>query len=116
MAAWDVIAELRYEHAGRNVNFSIGTMPPCQADPRLLRQVYLNLVSNALKFTRSREMSRIEIGAFTDNHQVVYFVLDNGVSFDMRYAGKIFGVFQRLHPSGEYEGTGRRTCHRPAYY
>jgi PAS domain S-box-containing protein len=104
--AREVVAELRYEHAGRNVNFSIMAMPPCQADPRLLRQVYLNLISNALKFTRSRDVGRIEIGAFTDNHQVVYFVRDNGVGFDMRYAGKIFGVFQRLHSSGEYEGTG----------
>jgi PAS domain S-box-containing protein len=104
--AREVIAELRYEHAGRNVTFSVGTMPPCHADPRLLHQVYLNLISNALKFTRSRDTGRIEIGAFTDNHQVVYFVRDNGVGFDMRYAGKVFGVFQRLHPSGEYEGTG----------
>lgn len=102
----EVIAELRYEHAGRNVHFSIGSMPACHADPRLLHQVFLNLISNALKFTRSCESADIDTGAFSDNHQVVYFVRDNGVGFDMRYAGKVFGVFQRLHPSGEYEGTG----------
>jgi signal transduction histidine kinase len=79
------------------------TLPECQADPALLKQVFVNLLSNALKFTRTREVARVEIGFLPEG---VYFVRDNGVGFDMQYADKLFGVFQRLHRPEEYEGTG----------
>ena len=95
------------EQAGRRVELDWGDLPSCQGDPALLKQVWINLLSNALKFTRPREMTRIEIGCqiIADGEQV-YFVKDNGVGFDMQYAGKLFGVFQRLHRDSEFEGTG----------
>jgi len=72
----------------------------------LLRQVWMNLLSNALKFTRGRDDARIEVGCTDRDGEQVYFVKDNGAGFDMQYAGKLFGVFQRLHRAEEYEGTG----------
>jgi PAS domain S-box-containing protein len=101
--AWD---ELRGEAEGRDVRVTIGPLPECEADPSLLRQVFLNLLSNALKYTRRREHAVIEVGATGAPGSPVYFVRDNGVGFDMKYAGKLFGVFQRLHRADEYEGTG----------
>jgi PAS domain S-box-containing protein len=95
------------EQAGRRVEISMGELPPCQGDPVLLKQVWINLLSNALKFTRQQEMARIEIGCQTNvDGEQVYFVKDNGVGFDMQYVDKLFGVFQRLHRADEYEGTG----------
>ena len=102
----EVLAELHDMQAGRQVEIDIGALPPCQADPALLKQVYVNLLSNALKYTRQREVARIQVDASVDNGQVVYFVADNGVGFDMEYADKLFGVFQRLHQAEDYEGTG----------
>jgi len=90
----------------RTVEVHIGEMPACDADPVLLRQVFVNLVGNALKFTRSREEARIEIGCEQRNGGAVYFVRDNGVGFDMEYAGRLFNVFERLHEPQEFEGTG----------
>jgi len=87
----------------------IGNLPPCQADPALLKQVWINLLANALKYTRKTDPARIDIGCQTHDNESgvnVYFVRDNGVGFDMNYAHKLFGVFQRLHRSSEYEGTG----------
>jgi PAS domain S-box-containing protein len=81
-------------------------MPSCNGDPSMLRQVYQNLLSNAIKFSSKKEKSHIEIGALTEDSQVVYYVKDNGAGFDMRYADKLFGVFQRLHSPEEFEGTG----------
>ena len=102
-----VLESLSDEQAGRRVEISMGELLPCQGDPLLLKQVWVNLLSNALKFTRQREMARIEIGCQTNaDGEQVYFVKDNGVGFDMQYAGKLFGVFQRLHRTEEYEGTG----------
>ncbi len=98
--------DLRLDYQGRQVKFVIGDLPACQGDPPLLKQVITNLLSNAIKFTRQREAARIEIGSFSNDGEVVYFVKDNGVGFDMRYAHKLFGVFQRLHRSEDYEGTG----------
>jgi PAS domain S-box-containing protein len=101
------LQSLSGEQEGRRVEISIGELPACQGDAALLRQVWINLLSNALKFTRQREMTRIEIGCQTNvDGEQVYFVKDNGVGFDMQYAGKLFGVFQRLHRSEEYEGSG----------
>jgi len=90
----------------REVELTIPDLPACQGDPALLRQVWTNLLSNAFKFTRGRDPARIEIGAIIRAAELIYFVKDNGTGFDMRYADKLFGVFQRLHHLDEYEGTG----------
>lgn len=103
------LTDLQAEREKRRVHIVIGDMPPCDADPVLLTQVFVNLLSNALKFTRRRDAAEIEVGCRngTDGRTgPVYFVKDNGVGFDMRYADKLFGVFQRLHRAEEYEGTG----------
>jgi signal transduction histidine kinase len=105
--AREALAELQPEYAGRAVHISVTEVPPCEADPTLLKQVYANLLSNALKFTRPRgDDAAIDVGCRTGEPRAVYFVKDNGVGFDMRYAGKLFGVFQRLHRAEDYEGTG----------
>jgi light-regulated signal transduction histidine kinase (bacteriophytochrome) len=85
---------------------AIGDLPACQADPALLKQVWINLLANALKYTRKQEMTVIAVGSRAQAGACVYFVKDNGVGFDMQYVDKLFGVFQRLHRSEEYEGTG----------
>ena len=104
--ARDAYGDLRQEREGREVEFIVGTMPRCRADPMMLHLVYANLLSNALKFTRVRALARIEIGSLPPDKNPVYFVKDNGVGFDMEYAPKIFGVFQRLHTDEQFEGTG----------
>jgi PAS domain S-box-containing protein len=101
-----VIEELHAEAGGREIKWQIGDLAPCQADPALLKQVYSNLIGNALKYTRPRPAPVIEIGSRRLRGQTVYFVRDNGVGFDMKYAGNLFGVFQRLHSEAEFEGTG----------
>jgi len=98
--------ELGAETKGRQVEFKVAEMPECQADPNLLKQVWINLLSNALKYTRQRDPARIEIGWKKENDEQVFFVKDNGVGFDMQYVHKLFGIFQRLHRSEDYEGTG----------
>ena len=101
------IHQLRPEIEGRNILWQKNPMPAVQADPALLRQVLINLLSNAVKFTRPRDPAQIEIGCASQNGQeIVIFVRDNGVGFDMQYADKLFGVFQRLHLDEEFEGTG----------
>ena len=100
------LEELQGEREGREVEVILGELPPCRADAALLKQVWLNLLANALKFTRSRAQARIEAGSFARDGETVYFVRDNGVGFDMAYADKLFGVFQRLHRQEDYEGTG----------
>jgi len=98
---------LELEREGRQVEITFGELPACQGDPGLLLQVWINLLSNALKFTRQRDNAQIEIGSqLNERGETVYFVSDNGVGFDMQYAGKLFGVFQRLHRADEFEGTG----------
>ena len=103
-----VVLELEQgpELEGREVEISVGALPPAQADPTLLKQVLVNLVDNALKYTRDEDVARIEIGSYEADAVPVYFVRDNGVGFDMRYADKLFQVFQRLHRAEDYEGTG----------
>lgn len=91
---------------GRQIDLRIGDLPPCEGDPTLLKQVWINLLSNALKYTQKRESAVIEIGCNPDRGRNVYRVRDNGTGFDMRYAHKLFGVFQRLHRAEDYDGTG----------
>jgi len=100
------IRDLQHEAINRRVEWSVGELPDVDADPALLRQVILNLISNALKYTRTRKVARIEIGRQLNGHEDVFFVADNGVGFDSRYAHKLFGVFQRLHRAADFEGTG----------
>jgi light-regulated signal transduction histidine kinase (bacteriophytochrome) len=115
------LEEMENELQDRKLEIVIGDLPACCADPILLKQVWTNLLANALKYTRKQELARIEIGSrreprLVDGGQplapgsagpeLVYFVKDNGAGFDMKYAGKLFGVFQRLHRAADYEGTG----------
>jgi len=107
----ELVAETRRlleaESAGRTIEWTVGDLPEVDADPVLLRQVFVNLLGNAVKYTRRRESARIEISAQTaPASDVVICVRDNGAGFDMRYAAKLFGVFQRLHTAAEFEGTG----------
>jgi PAS domain S-box-containing protein len=102
----EVLEELRDEKTGREIDISIGELPACNADPALLHRVYYNLLENALKFSRSRSKTMIEIGSFKKDGRNVYFVKDNGIGFDMKYIDKIFKVFERLCDPSRYEGTG----------
>ena len=93
--------------SGRQVNWQVGTLPEVEADVSMLRQVWVNLISNAIKYSRTRNPAEIEVGCKDDgNGEHVFFVRDNGVGFDMKYVDKLFGVFQRLHRADEFEGTG----------
>jgi len=90
----------------QRIDFRVASLPPAQGDPSLLRQVWANLVGNAVKFSSGRERAVIEVSAETGDNGPVYSIRDNGAGFDMRYADKLFGVFQRLHGAHEFEGTG----------
>jgi PAS domain S-box-containing protein len=102
----EALEDLRPQRQGRRIEIRVGDLPPCQGDPTLLKQVWHHLIGNALKFTRPRKKAQVEIGCETRADQTVYFVKDNGVGFDMRYAHKLFSAFQRLHRTEEFEGTG----------
>jgi light-regulated signal transduction histidine kinase (bacteriophytochrome) len=102
----DALNELKPEQDRRGVDVRIHDLPGCEADGSLLRQVYVNLLDNALKFTRGREAPVIEVGARQTRNRTVYYVRDNGIGFDMAYAEHVFGVFQRLDVQEAYEGTG----------
>ncbi|HZH03953.1 MAG TPA: PAS domain S-box protein [Myxococcaceae bacterium] len=106
----EVVAEARRELApeaeGRTVNWKVGPLPSVDADPSLLRMVFQNLLSNALKYTRPRAEAEIEVLAHERSDDTEVIVRDNGVGFDMQYVGKLFGVFQRLHTVEQFEGTG----------
>jgi PAS domain S-box-containing protein len=104
--ARDVISMLEPESAGRKVEWKIGRLPIAECDPILIRQVFQNLIGNALKYSRPRSPAVVEIGQTEADGQPVIFVRDNGVGFNMKYADKLFGVFQRLHRAEEFEGTG----------
>jgi signal transduction histidine kinase len=114
-----VLHDLRHDTQNREVSWTIGILPEVEGDPAMLRQVFSNLIANAIKFTGTRPLAKIEIGSDQRSPtETVIFVRDNGVGFDMQYAGKLFGVFQRLHRANEFEGTGiglanvRRIIHR----
>src|SRR6266536_327211 len=101
-----VLDEMRREREGRQVEVCIGPLPDCMGDPSLLKQVWVNLLSNAFKFTRKRVWALIEIACHEQQGEEVYVVRDNGAGFEMDYVAKLFGVFQRLHRADEFEGTG----------
>ena len=103
--AHEVFTEIQAT-AGGNLQMEIGAMPPATGDRSLMRQVLINLLTNAIKFSRTRETPCIKLDGFIDGDETIYYVQDNGVGFDMQYAGKLFGVFQRLHEMSEFEGTG----------
>jgi light-regulated signal transduction histidine kinase (bacteriophytochrome) len=103
----EAMQELREETQGRDIAWKIGQLPEVMVDRSMMRLVMINLLANAVKFTGKRERAEIEVGVSPDEAGgIVVFVRDNGVGFDMEYADKLFGVFQRLHPAEEYEGTG----------
>jgi PAS domain S-box-containing protein len=104
--ARSVARELAEETADRKVTVQIGELPAAGGDPSLLRQVFANLIGNALKFSRHSDGPVVEIGGWHDGSQCIYCVKDNGVGFDMKYVGKLFRVFQRLHKPEQFEGTG----------
>jgi signal transduction histidine kinase len=115
----EALADVRRDIVNRDIVWKVGKLPAAYGDRAMLRLALVNLIANAVKFTRTRMPAEIEIGYMeqTDN-QVVIFVRDNGVGFDMKYASKLFGVFQRLHPTEAFEGTGiglatvQRIAHR----
>jgi light-regulated signal transduction histidine kinase (bacteriophytochrome) len=103
----EVLGEVRQEAEGRDISWRLDVLPSCRGDRSMLKLVLVNLVSNAIKFTRNRERAEIEIGCSTGKErEIVLFVRDNGAGFDMKYVHKLFGVFQRLHRADEFEGTG----------
>jgi PAS domain S-box-containing protein len=100
------LSDLQDMRENRHVAIVVGELPDCEADASLLKQVWLNLLANALKYTRKRDAAVITIGSERETGTDSYFVQDNGAGFDMKYADKLFGVFQRLHLADDYEGTG----------
>ena len=103
----EALNEVRQETDGRNIGWRIGALPDLYGDRSMLRLALVNLISNAIKFTRTRPQAEIEIGcADGKEDEIVVFIRDNGVGFDMKYVNKLFGVFQRLHRAEEFEGTG----------
>lgn len=101
-----ILRELKAEYPERKIDITVGVLPVQEGDRSLMRQVWINLLSNAFKYTGRCEQARIEVGSFTQAGETVFYVKDNGAGFDMRYVHKLFGVFQRLHRSEDYEGTG----------
>jgi light-regulated signal transduction histidine kinase (bacteriophytochrome) len=98
--------EIRTPDLRRTIEFANGDLPAVQADPALLRQVFANLLDNALKYSREREHPLVTVGSERRDGELVFALHDNGAGFDMRYAEKLFQVFQRLHRAEDYEGTG----------
>jgi len=102
----EALLPLQESCAGRAVEWVVAELPSVRGDRALLREVWANLLGNAVKYTRTRETARIEVSCREEGGEVVFLVADNGVGFDMRHADKLFGVFQRLHREEEFEGTG----------
>jgi light-regulated signal transduction histidine kinase (bacteriophytochrome) len=102
----EVLRDLRNGPSRAAVEVKVDDLPPCKGDPSLLKQVFVNLLSNAFKFSRHKEKPVVEVGCTQQNGERTYFVRDNGAGFDMRHSEKLFGVFQRLHSGDRFEGTG----------
>ena len=102
----DVRGDLAAEQAGRDVEWVVGELPECVCDPMTMKLVVRNLLANAIEYTRNRPHARVEVGCEPRPGESAFFVRDDGVGFDMKYVGKLCGVFQRLHRTEEYEGTG----------
>jgi PAS domain S-box-containing protein len=102
----EAIEGMKMDIKDRRIAWKIGSLPEVAADAAMLRQVWVNLIANAVKYTRPRDPAEIEIGCSDTNGEHIFFIRDNGVGFDMNYADKLFGVFQRLHRADEFEGTG----------
>jgi len=102
----EVLAEIQPDLVERQIEWVLSPLPSAQGDVNLLRQVWVNLISNAVKYSRPRNPARIEIGCERHPAELVYYIKDNGVGFEMQFADKLFGVFNRLHPEREFEGTG----------
>jgi light-regulated signal transduction histidine kinase (bacteriophytochrome) len=98
--------ELAEERQSRAIAVTVGELPEAHADAALLKRVWLNLISNALKYTRKQPEASVQIGCRPEGEEAAYYISDNGVGFDMEYVDKLFGVFQRLHRAEDYEGTG----------
>ncbi len=90
----------------RKIDFQLSSLPDAVGDPSMIRQVFVNLLSNALKFTKYLEVARIEVGYRLEKDEIIYYVKDNGAGFDRKYVDQLFRVFQRLHTTQEFEGTG----------
>ena len=103
----EAVREMEQDLAGRNIEWEIGALPEVIGDRAMLKQVWVNLLSNAVKYSRHRERAEIKVASRkNDDGDWEFSVQDNGAGFDMKYAGKLFGVFQRLHQSEDFEGTG----------
>jgi two-component system sensor kinase len=101
-----VFDEIKASTPEKEIQFNINPLPPVHGDAGMIRQVFVNLIANAIKFTRSRETAVIEVGGYVEGSENVYYVKDNGAGFDMEHTDKLFGAFQRLHSGEEFEGTG----------
>jgi len=102
----EVVQDLKADVKDRNISWQIGDLPIAECDPGLMKQAFYNLIANAVKYTRPRDPAVIEVGQIAHDGQPAIFVKDNGVGFNMKYSGKLFGVFQRLHRREDFEGTG----------
>jgi light-regulated signal transduction histidine kinase (bacteriophytochrome) len=102
----EIVDQLSEETIGRDITWKLGELPVVHGDESLLKLALFNLISNAVKFTRTRPRAEIEIGCRKDGSEDVFFIRDNGVGFNMDFVDRLFGVFQRLHPEEEFEGTG----------
>lgn len=101
-----IFDELKPSTSVRMIQFTVNSLPAAHGDRAMIRQVFANLLSNAVKFTKGKDTAVIEVDGWVEDRQNVYYIKDNGAGFDMRYANKLFGVFQRLHSIEEFEGTG----------
>ena len=101
-----IIEKFSDEIVGRDIEINISELPDTMGDENLINQVWINLISNALKYSRNKENVVIDIGGKTENDKTIFFIRDNGAGFDMKYANKLFGVFQRLHKARDFDGIG----------
>ncbi len=101
-----VVRVFKPDIQNRNITFEIGQLHDCKGDEQLLKQVWTNLISNAIKYTGKTIKAIVEIGSFSRENEIIFFIKDNGAGFDMKYAKKLFGIFKRLHKASDFEGTG----------